>query len=134
MNWRKRGDAGVGLAIAYFATRGYTVSIPLTDSQDYDLVADIDGTLSRVQVRTVSCLDHTRKYQVNLVVKGGNRSGTGKIKVFDQTRVELLIVCTDDGSMYCIPSSEIKGKTTLSVGGQLRKEFLVSNRDMTSFN
>lgn len=35
---KEKGISGLGIAIAYFSTNGYTVSIPLNDTQDYDLV------------------------------------------------------------------------------------------------
>ena len=39
-NNKEKGNSGLGMAIAYFSTRGYTVSIPLNDTQDYDLVIE----------------------------------------------------------------------------------------------
>src|SRR5437016_3663009 len=48
-NSRVQGDAGLGVAIAYFSRIGVRVGIPLTDSQPYDLMIDNDGQLSRVQ-------------------------------------------------------------------------------------
>jgi hypothetical protein len=35
-NSNKQGNVGLAEAIAYFTRFGYTVSIPLTDSQKYD--------------------------------------------------------------------------------------------------
>ena len=34
---REKGNAGLGIVIAYYSANGYTVSIPLNDTQDYDL-------------------------------------------------------------------------------------------------
>ena len=31
---KEKGNSGLGLAIAYFTTKGYTVSIPLNDTQE----------------------------------------------------------------------------------------------------
>ena len=39
-NSKKQGDWGLGRAIAYFTLKEYTVSVPLTESQDYDLIVD----------------------------------------------------------------------------------------------
>jgi hypothetical protein len=39
-NTKKQGD--VGLAIGWFTSQGHTVCVHLTDSQDYDLVVEID--------------------------------------------------------------------------------------------
>ena len=54
-NSRKQGDVGLGRAIAYFTSEGFTVCLPLTDNQDYDLVVEkenglkkIEGTLSTI--------------------------------------------------------------------------------------
>ena len=51
-NSKKQGDVGLGMSIGWFASQGYTVSLPLTDSQDYDLVVEIEGVLRKVQVKT----------------------------------------------------------------------------------
>ena len=32
---KEKGNSGLGMAIAYFSANGYTVSIPLNDTQDY---------------------------------------------------------------------------------------------------
>ena len=37
---KEKGNAGLGIALAYYSTNGYTVSIPLNDTQDYDLIVD----------------------------------------------------------------------------------------------
>ena len=56
---REKGNSGLGIAIAiaiaYFATNGYTVSIPLNDTQDYDLVVEKDGILKTIQVKATGC-------------------------------------------------------------------------------
>jgi hypothetical protein len=39
-NSKKQGYLGLGVAIGWFCQNGYVVNIPLTDSQEYDLVVD----------------------------------------------------------------------------------------------
>ncbi len=51
-NSKQQGDVGLAIAIAWFAKNGYRVSIPLTDSQDYDLVIEVETRFYSVQVRT----------------------------------------------------------------------------------
>lgn len=42
LNTRKEiGNAALSTAIAYFGSNGYIVSIPLNDTQDYDLVFEV---------------------------------------------------------------------------------------------
>ena len=45
------GNAALSMAIAYFGSNGYIVSIPLNDTQDYDLIVDKNGCVQRVQVK-----------------------------------------------------------------------------------
>lgn len=115
VNSKKQGDVGLGLAIAWFTMNGFHVSIPLTDSQDYDLVVDIDDRLCKVQVRTTYHRRDTGNYQVNLRVLGGNRSGTGKTKHFDPSRIDYLFVVTDAGDRYLIPARQIAAKSVISL-------------------
>lgn len=105
-NTKKQGDAGLGIAIGWFSENGYTVSVPLTDSQDYDLIVDKDDVLQRVQVKTTT---YQRKgvYQVSMTIKGGNRSGIGKIKKFVHTTIDLLFVVTSERDIYLIPTDRV---------------------------
>jgi PD-(D/E)XK endonuclease len=116
-NTKMQGNVGIGAAIAYFAQQGYGVSIPLTDSFDYDLVVDINGTINRVQVKTTKFKSKYGVYSINLSVKGGNRS-FNTIKKFDNTKVDSLFVLTEDGSKYFIPSSKVKAKGQLNLGSK----------------
>ena len=55
---REKGNSGLGIAIAYFSTNGYTVSIPLNDTQDYDFSYSLnneeDKTISDDGIITVN--------------------------------------------------------------------------------
>ena len=103
----------MGDAIAYLSRIG-TVSIPLTDSQDYDLIAEIDDRLYKVQVKTTQYKSKYGIYKANLSVKGGNRS-FNTIKKFDNTKVDYVYVMTSEGKSYFIPTSSIVAKGQLSL-------------------
>ena len=116
-NSKKRGDAGLGIAIAWFTAEGYTVSIPLTDSQDYDLVVGIDDKLYRVQVTTTSQKQQSGNYVIELrTVSYGGKDYT--IKHFDSKVVDYLFVITDSGNKYLIP---------VQVFGQRRRSLTLSS-------
>lgn len=63
---KEKGNSGLGMAIAYFSTNGNVVSIPLNDTQDYDLVIEKDGKLDKVQVKATGCKTKNNIYQVSL--------------------------------------------------------------------
>ncbi len=52
INRRQQGDLGEASAIEWLTRQGATVSAPLGHSPDYDMIAEIDGRLLRVQVKT----------------------------------------------------------------------------------
>jgi hypothetical protein len=114
-NSKQQGDIGLGTAIAWFVQNGYRVSIPLTDSQDYDLVVEVNGNFYGVQVRTTYYKRPNGVFAVNLRVSGGNRSGTGRIKHFDPDSVAYLFVVTEFGDKYFIPSNAIVARNSLTL-------------------
>lgn len=125
-NTKKQGDIGLGSAIAHFTKMGFTVCLPLTDSQDYDLVVEVDGKLNKVQIKTSSLKTaYGEIYTVGLRVLGGNQSWNGVAKHFDNTKVDYLFILLEDGRKYLIPSSKIDSKSSINVGGEKYKEFEV---------
>ncbi len=112
-NSKKQGDAGLGTAIGWLTRSGYTVCVPLTDSQDFDLVVDVEGDLKRVQVKTTTHKNTRGRWVASLRVAGGNRSGTGKRKKFDPTKVDYLFVVTADDDLYWIPTFECSCESQL---------------------
>lgn len=112
------GNASLGTAIGYFTNMGYTVSIPLTDTQDYDLVVDIDNVLRKVQVKGTVFKTKYGIYQVSLKSSGGTK---GKIyKTIRATDVDLTFIACEDGKMYLIPKKNVKNSSTINLG----KEYL----------
>lgn len=118
-NPKKQGDVGMGVAIGWFAANGYTVSVPLTDSQEYDLVVD-DGCLKSVQVKSTR-FQKNGKYEVELRTSGGNRSGTGITKNLNKELIDLLFVVVENGDLYLIPISKLDTVTKLTLGAKYEK-------------
>jgi hypothetical protein len=113
-NTRQQGDAGLGVAIAYFSRIGVRVGIPLTDSQPYDLMIDDGGRLSRVQVRTTTNREG-RSYVVGLKTVGGNKTQL-TTKVFDPKAYEWLFVVCGDATAYLIPTTAITARYSIFLG------------------
>ena len=61
----------MGRAIAYYTEKGYTVSIPMNDCQEYDLVVEYPDGLKRVQVKTTRHKAPSGRYVVNLRTMSG---------------------------------------------------------------
>lgn len=113
INSKKQGDIGLGFAIKFFSSKG-TVCIPLTDSQDYDLVVDDGEKLLKIQVKTTN-QKIKNYYKITLCSKGGNKS-RNFIKKFDKTKVDFLYCLTSEGKEYLIPSKNIDTEFSLTLG------------------
>lgn len=109
------------------------MSIPLNDTQGYDLVVEKDGVLQRVQVKTSRGLTQAGSYSVQLRNTGGENKS--RKSPFDNTRQDLLFVYTVDESMYLIPSKEITATNTICVRtyDNPYTKYLVFNKGLDQF-
>lgn len=113
MSNKEKGNTGLEIAIAYYSANGYTVSIPLNDTQDYDLIVDRDNVLKKVQVKATSCKTKYDKYQVALKSCGGTKGKTYKTVI--ETNIDELFIVTDTMNIFIIPIEVIKNKSTINL-------------------
>ena len=117
VNSKKQGDIGLGNAIQYFSSMGYTVLLPLTDSQDYDLAIDDETGIKKVQVKTTSYKTRNNTYEVGLKMQGGNSKKNKIHKLANEIKYDILFVLTSSGERYIIPKEDIKNiKSSICLG------------------
>lgn len=68
---KNKGRAGMSIGIAYYGANGYTVNIPLNDTQWYDFVIEKDGKFETVQCKAINNKDN----YVDLRSCGGTNGG-----------------------------------------------------------
>lgn len=110
LNRTTQGNIGLGMAIAHFTMKCWTVCVPLNDNQPYDLVVEFEGKLQRVQVKTTGFKRGGKRggdnYCVALKATRHNRSGF-KTNLFDSASCDYVFVLTEAGDKYLIPATEI---------------------------
>jgi hypothetical protein len=116
MNPREQGDLGELSAMAWLATQGAKIAIPVGHSPDWDLIAEMDGRLLRVQVKTCAAF-RNRRWDVHLKTCGGNQSWNGVSKLLDSSRCDYLFVLVGDGRRWFIPSTALGGGSAICLGG-----------------
>ena len=124
MNPRQQGDLGERAAAIWLLSTGANVAYPFGHSPDWDLVAEINGQLHRVQVKT-SRYFRLDRWSVQLSTHGGNRSWNGTVKRFHASRCDYLFVLAGDGRQWFIPASEVGG-CGINLGGPMYAAFEVS--------
>ncbi len=116
---KEKGNAALGIAISYFAANGYIVSIPLNDTQDYDLIVDKNNTVERIQVKSSACKTKYGNYQVALKSCGGTKGTTYKTII--NTDIDKLFIVDEQKNMYLIPKTVLKNNSTLNLCEKYRK-------------
>jgi hypothetical protein len=115
-NSKVKGTVGVGHAISYFTRMGVVVSIPLNDSQPYDLVIDLNGSLKRVQVKT------TTSDTVALRTMCGNQS-FHTTKHFEHTTSDFLYAMMDTGESWLIPTEAFTNGNSLKLTSKTYEKY-----------
>lgn len=110
---KEKGNTGLGIAIAYYTSNGYIVSIPLNDTQDYDLIVDKDNRIYKVQVKATSCKTKYGSYQVALKSCGGTKGCT--YKTILNTNIDEIFIVTDNLDIYIIPIDKVENYSTLNL-------------------
>jgi PD-(D/E)XK endonuclease len=121
---RQQGDLGEAAAIQWLTEIGAGVSFPLFHSPDYDLIAELNGHLLRVQVKTGTRV-HGSGFCLQLATNGGNQSWGGVVKRFDPASCDFLFALVGDGRRWFIPTSEIVATTSIVLGGRRYEEYEV---------
>lgn len=110
MNTNTKGNIALGKAISYFTEKEYTVSIPLNDSQFYDLIIEKDCVLQTVQVKYTS-EEKGNGFECSLKTT----SGTSRKKIYGikDKKIDFLFCYCSNGNTYLIPTEFIKNNSSI---------------------
>lgn len=104
MNSNQKGNIALGQAIAYFTKHGYVISLPLNDSQWYDLIIEKENIFQTVQVKYCGQELRTNVFKCKLILT----SGTSRKNIYNikETPVNLLFASCSNGDNYLIPTKD----------------------------
>lgn len=113
INRKQIGRIGLSMAINYFTIQGYTVSLPMNDTQWYDLIIEKNGQFETVQCKATQ----TENSEISLRNTGGTK-GIEYDNVTNHFELDYLFCVDKNLSMWCIPVKDIidsgnKNKITL---------------------
>ena len=98
---KDKGRAGMALGIAWFGANGYTISIPLNDTQWYDFIAEKDGQFYTVQCKATGTSDNT----ISLRSFGGTNGK--QYDLVGNHSLDYLFCLDKEANMYVIPANEV---------------------------
>ena len=97
------GRIGLSKAIGYYTLQGYTISLPLNDTQWYDLIIEKDGMFKIVQCKGTTTEDSV----IDLRETGGTK-GNQYNHVLNHNNLDLLFCVNKDLHIWIIPISDLK--------------------------
>jgi Holliday junction resolvase-like predicted endonuclease len=124
---RQQGDIGELSAMEWLASKGAHIYVPVGHSPDIDLIAVIDGSVVRVEVKTATHQTAAGHWDVMIATRGGNQSWNGVAKYFESSRCDFVFVHVGDGRRWFIPSGAIEGKSGMTLGGPKYSEYEVDS-------
>jgi PD-(D/E)XK endonuclease len=101
----------------WLAGRGAKIAYPVGHSEHWDFVAELEGVMLRVQVKTCTFQRHER-WEVAVCTRGGNQSWSGLVKRLDCSRFDYLFVHVGDDRRWFIPADRLEGGTKIRLGGR----------------
>ena len=102
INRKQIGRIGLSMAINYFTVLGYTVSIPINDTQWYDLIVEKDGQFQAVQCKATQTSNDTIDFRST-----GGTKGLEYDNVKNHSELDWLFCVNKDLNMWLIPSKEL---------------------------
>lgn len=103
-----KGSNGVSRAIGWFLKNGYNVAIPV-EVASYDLIAESDDGLKKVQVKTTKTRTREGRYQVRLTrtiydaAQVSNSRGKYRPVPYGPGDIDYFFICAGTDQLYVIP-------------------------------
>ena len=113
INRKQIGRIGLSMAINYFTCQGYTVSLPMNDTQWYDLVIEKDGKFETVQCKATQ----TDTGEIDFRSTGGTK-GITYDNLLNHSELDWLFCVNKNLDMWLIPVNEITNSKSIKLRTQ----------------
>lgn len=105
--------AAPSIAMAWFALRGYTASLPV-EPEVYDLLVGSPDGILRVQVKSTTCrIKKDDAWRVKVGHGSGGKRNTAGVTPYDHEAIDLYFIVDGDLRIYLIPSVVLGGRVSI---------------------
>ena len=121
--WKQQGNIALTHAIHYFTKKQNIVSLPINDSQDYDLIVDIDSTLCKVQVKSTIQVSRCNIPTVSVKSSGGTYGKIyGNVKTSSANLLYIYHITLDKA--WLIPITDSLPASSINLGEKYEQYLL----------
>ena len=104
------GRIGLTMAINYFTIKGYTISLPINDTQWYDLIIEKDGIFETVQCKATQTSDGTIDFRST-----GGTKGVEYDNLKNHSELDWLFCVDKDLNMWLFPVKELNNNRQITL-------------------
>lgn len=115
MTTKQLGNIGEAKALAKFAELQIPVYIPFGDNEKADLIAEFNGKLNKIQVKTSEEWINSEKFIVDLTSSTAHRKNGVKHK-YDHNEIDFFACYNlESDVLLLLPINLVEKKTTITV-------------------
>ena len=113
MNSKDKGNIGEAILLAKLIEKKVQVSIPFGDNARYDLIADFNGKLNRIQVKYCGQLTENDSF-VCPCASSTNHTTNKHLSTYENDVDYMAFYLVAINQMLLVPIEELKGKKSIT--------------------
>lgn len=120
MNTKDKGNIGEAIVLAEFVKRQIQVSIPFGDNARYDLIADFNGKLNKIQIKYCSRVSENNSF-VCQCSSSTNHTTNKHLSTYENDVDYIAFYLTSINQVLLVPIEVIKDKKSITFRTELPK-------------
>ena len=120
MNTKDKGNIGEAIVLAEFIKRQIQVSIPFGDNARYDLIADFNGKLNKIQIKYCSRVSENNSF-VCQCSSSTNHTTNKCLSTYENDVDYIAFYLANYNKSLLVPIEDLKGKQTITFRNTIPK-------------
>lgn len=129
MNSKDKGNIGEAMALTAFTERGIQVSIPFGDNARYDLIAEFNGKLNKIQVKYCNQKISENNSISCPCASSANHTTNKHYSTYENDIDYFVFYLVEWNEILIVPIEKVKGKKTLA----FRKDKPANNQSSVNY-
>lgn len=112
MNSKNKGNTGEAIALAEFTKRQIQVAIPFGDNARYDLIAEFNGKLNKIQVKYCGQITENNSF-ICPCVSSTNHTTNKHLSTYENDVDYMAFYLAAIDKLLLVPIEQLEGKKLL---------------------
>jgi len=113
MNSKDKGNIGEAIVLAEFAKRQIQVAIPFGDNARYDLIADFNGKLNKIQVKYCGQITENNSFTCPCA-SSTNHTTNKHLSTYENDVDYMAFYLVSIDKLLLVPIKQLEGKKTIT--------------------